>query len=43
MCKSKINPSTCEGCPVYVTIFNLDWYRRYDTRRKRFIAKWPLR
>lgn len=24
MCKSRINPPTCEGCPVYVTIFNPD-------------------
>lgn len=24
MCKSRIKPSTCEGCPVYVTIFNPD-------------------
>lgn len=24
MCKIRIKPSTCEGCPVYVTIFNPD-------------------
>lgn len=24
MCKTMINPHTCEGCPVYVNIFNPD-------------------
>lgn len=24
LCKNRINPSTCEECPVYVTIFNPD-------------------
>ena len=24
LCKAKINPPTCKGCPVYVTIFNPD-------------------
>ena len=24
LCKSKINPPTCHGCPIYCQSFNLD-------------------
>jgi hypothetical protein len=24
LCKSKINPPTCQGCPIYCQSFNLD-------------------